>query len=264
MVGTTELVTALVCVNVLFAVFVALQGAYLFGGLDTLEATGLTYAEYARRGFFELVTAAVLAAGLVVAAEQLARHRSRLLLVAVTALAVQTGVILASSMVRLRLYQEAYGWTELRLYVLATIIVLAIAFVALVATVWTDRVRWMGHVLVVTGLAAGLVLNVIGPVRFITEQNVARVIDPSLVPANGQSGLDVDYAVSLGDDAVPALIRALPALDAVDRDQLAQQLGFRLLALRGDPALDAWQAWNAGRTVARGALESARDAGTIP
>ena len=38
-----------------------LQVAYLFGGLDTLDAAGITYAQYARRGFFELVAAACLA-----------------------------------------------------------------------------------------------------------------------------------------------------------------------------------------------------------
>jgi hypothetical protein len=263
LVGTTELVTILVSVNLVFAVFVALQGAYLFGGLDTLATTGMTYAAYARRGFFELVVVAILAGGLIVAAEQFARHRSRLLIVAAVALAIQTGAVLVSAALRLRLYQEAYGWTELRLHVLSTIIVLGVALVALVVAVASDRVRWMGHVLIVAGLAAGIVLNLIGPVRFITEQNVARVVDPGLVPPNGRSGLDVDYASSLGDDAVPALIRALAALGSEDRAQLGEHLRFRL-DVRGDPRLDAWQSWNAGRSAARQALEDAVAAGTIP
>ena len=46
--------------------FVALQLAYLFGGRDTMAMAGLTYAEYARRGFFELVLVALLAGTLVV------------------------------------------------------------------------------------------------------------------------------------------------------------------------------------------------------
>jgi hypothetical protein len=264
LVGTTELVTILVSVNLVFAVFVALQGAYLFGGLDTLATTGMTYAAYARRGFFELVVVAILAGGLIIAAEQLARHRSRLLIVAAVALAIQTGAVLVSAALRLRLYQEAYGWTELRLYVLSTIIVLGVALLALVVAVATDRVPWMGHVLIVAGLAAGIVLNLIGPVRFITEQNVARVVDPGLVPPNGRSGLDVDYASSLGDDAVPALIRALPALGTDARQQLGEQLRFRLDEMRRDPQLDAWQSWNAGRSAARQALEDASAAGTLP
>ena len=53
--------TILVLVNAVFTGFVALQAAYLFGGLDTMQAIGLSYAEYARRGFFELVAVAALA-----------------------------------------------------------------------------------------------------------------------------------------------------------------------------------------------------------
>ena len=56
--GTVEVVTVLVALNAVFLAFVILQAAYLFGGQDTLAATGLTYAEYARQGFFQLLAAA--------------------------------------------------------------------------------------------------------------------------------------------------------------------------------------------------------------
>ena len=262
--GTTEIVTVLVAVSALFVVFVGLQAAYLFGGLDTLEATGLTYAEYARRGFFELVTVAVLAGGLIIGAERLARDRTRALVGLAIWLTALTAIILLSAFLRLRLYQDAYGWTELRLYVLSTIGLLAIGIVGLVVALLTDRVRWMGHVLVIAALAIGLVLNVIGPARFITEQNVARTLNPSLVPADGYSGLDVWYASSLGDDTVPALLEAIPALRDGEADQVRRLLRLRLDRLRQEEGLNAWQAWNAGRSAARDALESARAAGDLP
>ena len=59
--GAVEAATILLVVDALFAIFVTLQLAWLFGGRDTLAMTGLTYAEYARRGFFDLVIVAVLA-----------------------------------------------------------------------------------------------------------------------------------------------------------------------------------------------------------
>jgi hypothetical protein len=65
-VGTTEAVTVLSAVAAVFLLFVILQGAYLFGGRDTMQASGIGYAEYARRGFFELVAVAFLAGGLVI------------------------------------------------------------------------------------------------------------------------------------------------------------------------------------------------------
>ena len=262
--GMTEAVTVLAAVVALFAFFVALQAAYLFGGLDTLEATGLTYAEYARRGFFELVAVAILAGGLVVSLERLTPSRSRLLIGAAMTLVVLTGVVLVSAALRLRLYQEAYGWTELRFYVLATIGLLAVGGVSLLAALAVDRVRWIGHALIVAALAIGLVLNVIGPIRFINEQNVARVLDPTLVPPLGRSGLDELYALTLGDDAVPSLVRILPVLEGEGADLLAESLGWRLDELHREDGLNAWQAWNAGRAAARDALEAAATRGDLP
>ena len=56
--GAPTAITALALVDLLFLGFVLVQAVYLFGGSDTLARTGLTYSEYARRGFFELVTVA--------------------------------------------------------------------------------------------------------------------------------------------------------------------------------------------------------------
>ena len=56
----TTTATVLAALDLLFLLFVALQARWLFGGAGVIEATtGLTVSEYARRGFFELVTAAV-------------------------------------------------------------------------------------------------------------------------------------------------------------------------------------------------------------
>jgi hypothetical protein len=157
----------------------------------------------------------------------------------------------------MRLYQEAYGWTELRLYVLATIALLAVVLFAMVSALLADRVRWVGHVAIIAGLVVGIGLNVIGPVRFITEQNVARLADPSLVPEHGSAGLDELYLASLEYDAVPGLVRALPMLDDERAEYLRLELALRLRHLR-ETGLEAWQAWNLGRERARDALEAAR------
>ena len=261
--GTTEVLTVLVVVDVLFAGFVALQAAYLFGGLDTLEATGITYSAYARSGFFELVAVAVLSGGLIVAADRLVRHRSAVVVGAAIGLTGFTLVVLASAALRLRLYQEAYGWTELRLYVLGTIVLLAVVLAALVATLLTDRVRWIGHVVLAAGLVVGLGLSILGPARFITEQNVARVLDPRLVPEHGLSGIDTTYALSLGDDRIVDLVRVLPALELDEARFVREELRFRLRELRSDAGLKSWQAWNLGRERARAALEAADARGEL-
>jgi hypothetical protein len=252
--GTTEAATILIAVDALFALFVILQVAYLFGGLDTLAATGIPYAQYARSGFFELVQVAVLAGALLVSVHGVAAARTRWLVGAGLALAGLTAVVLASAFLRLRIYQDAYGWTELRFYVLATIAWLAVGIGLTVILLARDRMRWLLHGLAISAVAVLVAINVAGPARLIAEQNVARLLDPSLVPPDGRTGLDVQYAAFLGDDAVPALVMALPALGAAERADLRRQLDGRREELVS-ASTAGWPSWNLGRELARQALE---------
>jgi hypothetical protein len=249
--GSTEALTVLVLLDLVFAVFVALQAAYLFGGLDTLALTGMTYAEYARRGFFELVAVAVLAGSTVLILESLVTPRSRSYVAAALLLTALTAVVLASAALRLRLYQEAYGWTEMRFYVLTAIVFLALGLVLAIRSLVTDRSRRLLHQLFALGFGVALVANVIGPVRFVTEANIERALNPSLVPPNGSTGFDIDYLVVLDTDAVAPLVAALPDLDPGLRARVEEALAAR----RGADESQRWQDWSLSRLLASSALE---------
>ncbi len=277
--GSVEATTILVVVDLLFAVFVALQVAYLFGGRDTLASTGLTYAEYARRGFFELVVVAVLAGMLVVGLDVAAgAGRSRAQQACALLLLALTAVILGSALQRLGLYQAAYGWTELRFVVLASILWLAAGIVALVVLLHLRRTTWTLHVLGVGVLGALVLLNVVGPQAFVTERNLERALNPSLVPAGGRTGLDSEYLFQLGDEAIPAIVAAWSRLSPDDQAALESLLRHRRAVLTGigspvnpaddygweyaDPELSdpayygGWAAFNVGRWQAAEALRS--------
>jgi hypothetical protein len=96
-------------------------------------------------------------------------------------------------------------------------------------------------------------VNLVGPSRLIAGENVARLLDPARVPADGRTSLDVGYAQGLGDDAVPALVTALPALRGQDRVWLLETLAQRKQAL-AQPDATGWPAWNLGRDRARETL----------
>jgi hypothetical protein len=251
--GTIEATTILVAIDILFGLFVVLQLAYLFGGLDTLAASGPPYAQYARRGFFELVAVAVLAGGLLVVVNGVVARRTPALVGAGVGLCALSAVILASALLRLRIYQDAYGWTELRFYVLATIVWLAIGIGITVVLLLRDRMRWLIHGLTMAAVVVLVAVNLVGPSRLIADQNVDRLLNPALVPADGEPGLDVGYAVFLADDAVPALVRALPALGDRERKFLLEDLAARRSTLAG-PEAGGWPSWNVGRERAREAL----------
>ena len=254
--GVVEAVTILVAVDVLFALFVILQVAYLFGGLDTMAAGGITYANYARGGFFQLVAVTGLAGGLVVSLNAVVELRSRAFVGAAVGVATLTAIILASAALRLALYQQAYGWTELRFYIDATIAWLGIGIVAATLLLVRDRMRWVAHALTIAAVVVLIAVNVIGPLRLVADQNVARLLDPSLVPPDGRRGLDVAYMVTLDDAAVPALAAALPALSGDDQAAVRRWLDDRRAEL-GRPEVTAWPAFNLAREEAHRILEAA-------
>jgi uncharacterized protein DUF4153 len=253
--GATEAIVVLVSVDLLFGAFVLVQVAYLFGGLGTVLGAGITFSDYAREGYFQLV-AVVAFAGLLLAFAEAAAHRTRTFLAAALALIGLTFVILASAAVRLGLYQQIYGWTELRFYVAASMAWLTISGLILGILIARDRVRWLVHGLALGAVVVTLGVTAIGPQAFITDQNVARVLDPALVPTSGHSGLDTDYLSQLGDDAIPPLVAAWPRVDAATRAVLQPVLLSRLYQLRDGPTLAPWPAWNLARERARSALEA--------
>jgi two-component system sensor histidine kinase BaeS len=246
-IGLTETLVVLAIIDLVIASFVVLQIGYLFGGLDTMKAAGIPYARYARRGFFELVAAASLVSSVVVVLEAMIERRTRVYVAAVAALIGLTGLVLASAALRLSLYQAAYGWTDLRLYVFVAIGTMGLGLAVMLALLLARRSRWLSHALAALGIASLIGLNLIAPAAFVAARNIERALDPSLVPVDGHSGLDASYLAVLPDDAIPVLVDALPRL----RGPEAAEVRALLLARRNELAVnDDYHspfAWNAGR-----------------
>ena len=252
--GSVEAATILIVVDLLFVVFVILQVAYLFGGRDTLATAGLTYAEYARRGFFELVAVALLAVALVVTLDLSVGRRSRVRVGASLVLLALTAIVLVSAFTRLRLYQDAYGWTELRFVVAVAISWLAAALAIVAGLLLTRRTAWTLHALGILLLVTLGAVNVVGPQAFVAERNLERAIDPSLVPPGGRTGLDAGYLELLSDEAVPPIVAAFDQLTVADQLRLIPFLAWRADELRTSPELQGWPAWNLSRERARQSL----------
>ncbi len=249
--GIVEVGIVLGLLDLLFAAFVVVQIRYLFGGAPLVEVTpGLTYAQYARRGFFELVAVAALVLPLLwitdsVLLEERARARNvyRVLAAALIAL---VAVVMASAVQRLRLYQAEFGWTEQRLYASVFMGWLAIVFAWFAATVLGGDRRRFVFGAGAAGLVALALMHLLNPDGFIVRSHAGRA-------AAGHS-VDVTYVVSLSDDAVPALLAALPRLGPEDRCRLAARLLDRRSAARPHD----WRTWNWSRARARRLLDEAQ------
>lgn len=251
--GATETLVVLAAVDALFAAFAVVQVVFLFGGADTLVAIGMTYSDYARQGYFQLVGVVALAGMLLVGAHEVV-GRTRALLAGSHVLLILTAVILASAAFRLALYQGAYGWTELRFFVGASIAWLAVCIISAAALLAADRMRWLPHLLAGGAIAVTLAASVVGPQAFVTRENLARVLNPGLVAPGGYAGFDTDYILQLGDDAIPDLVAALAYLPPADRASVMPRLRLRQQQLRLDPTTQSPFAWNLARERARAAL----------
>ena len=240
--GRVEAIVVVAALDVLFLAFVLVQLRYLFGGrAHVMAVTGLTYAEYARRGFFELVVVAALVLPLVLVLDwSLRRERPRqLVLFRVLAglLLALLAVVMASALQRMRLYQREFGLTELRVYTTGFMLWLGVAAAWIGATVLRGRRPRFAVGALVSGFAAILAANALNPDALIARSNLDR------------PRVDVHYLSGLSDDAVPTLVSHLGSLPPALQSDLAAELRSR-----SDRTGD-WRTWNLSREHAADALE---------
>ena len=262
--GATDVTIALGTLNVLFAAFVVVQIGWLFGGEAlVLRTTGLSYAEYARRGFFELMCVAGLLLPVLLGAQALIpasdSRTLRLYRRLAVPLVVLLGAIMFSAGARMRLYVHYYGISTDRLYATAFMIWLAIVFAWLAFTVLRSRPRTFAAALVISGFVVLFTLNVLNPDALVARANLAR----GHAETTRAAGTDLRYVASLGGDAVPLLVSALTAPDAAvdtaapgDRCAAARIVLERWTGERRARMARHWTQWNSARSRATRAVRA--------
>ncbi len=243
----TDWISLLATVDTVFALFVGVQLFTFFGGRRHVSAvTGLTFAEYARSGFWQMLAAATLT-GLVIAATWIggrpAAGRRRAWFVALASVLVGLSlVVLASAFQRLVLYESEFGYTWARLIPHAAILLTAALLACGLVAILTGRTAWLATAALTLGLLTLVGLNVLDPEAFIAERNIARV-------ARGYE-LDTRELASLSADAAPAIAAALPELEPPIRKQVERDLSCLRAELRRGVTRFGWASFNLARDVA--------------
>jgi hypothetical protein len=237
----TEWMTALSLLNLLFLAFVTVQILVLFAGHDhILRTADLSYAEYARQGFVQLLFSATLTAAVVAAAWNLAEHKHgidlALLRLLLGILCLLTFVILVSALRRLGLYEEAFGFTRLRLSAHAFGLWLGGVFVLLLVAGATLRTKWLARGTIVFTACALLAFSALDPDTMIARRNLGRYRETGKI--------DLPYLTGLSADAVPELAKMDPSLRSRALAGFQQQLSTD----------EPWSSFNLGRERARSML----------
>lgn len=240
--GRLEWALPLIVLNLLFAVFIAIQLTVLLGGYDKVMAeTHLSYSAYARQGFWQLLWATLLTLLVIALALRWApRGQSRdrtLVRTVLGALCLLTLVVVASALRRMGLYVDAYGLTRLRISVAAMELWLGVVLILIMAAGMFGA-RILPRAVAASAAATVLAFGLVSPDGLIAEQNVQRF--------RSHHTIDIDYLRGLSADAVPALDSLPEPLRSCALNEIQQTLR----------ASDApWYATSWGEARARDILE---------
>ncbi len=247
--GGIEIVMILGTLNLLFLSFIIVQFTYFFGGDVLVQSIqGPTYADYARRGFFQLVTVAVLVITLLLLTHWLhqgsGQWEKRAYQLLATVMIVMTMVIEVSAAHRMYLYTHEYGLTELRFYTSVFMLWLMILFIWFVITVLHERRSRFTFGALLSGMIFLGLLHIVNP--------DARIADINLARWQAEQSFDAAYLTSLSADVIPPLVRLFPDLSESQQCQLWQYLQFH-------PVLETstdWRNFNLARLFAQDLLSS--------
>src|SRR5215208_2550691 len=259
--GIVEVGIVLGLLDLMFLTFVVIQVRYLFGGTGRVAATaGLTYAEYARRGFFELVTVTALALPLLLIAHWLLRAENRaherLFRALAGIMVVLLFVVVTSALQRMYLYQQEFGLTELGLYTTIFMVWISVVLLWFVLTVLRAGRDRFAFGALLAGFAAIFAINVMNPDALIASTNIDRM--------EAGKRFDAHYLTTLSADAVPVLVKALPEIG--DKRLWQDYTVEQDLKYRWDTRRPDWRTWNLSRSRAHQSIKNyvAAQAGRAP
>jgi hypothetical protein len=253
--GNIEAGILFTTLNVIFLTFVIIQVKYLFAGHNAIFQLGFTYAEYAHKGFAELIIVALLTFVVIFLAEkyivQTNNQTSLVFRTLTNSLIVLVLVIMASAFIRLNIYEHAYGFTLLRILVQAFIIWLAGVFL------------WLSYKLIfkiqehtfIFGIFLSVItffifFNLINPDALVARKNIAQF---------AQTGnLDTNYLSDLSADAIPTLLPLLEMSNAKDKygNSLPKKIATELKKYYDSIPPQPWESYNYSRNRALNLIET--------
>lgn len=257
--GFIESSIVLGSVVALFAAFVVIQFQYFFGGTTNINVEGFTYAEYARRGFGELVTVAFFALMMLLTLISVTKRETESqrkiysgLGIALVALLL---VMLVSAYQRLNLYEAAYGFSRLRTYTHVFLIWIGLLLITTIVLEILRKERMFAFAMLIASFGFAISLPILNVDAFIVNQNIQRELKGGNV-----EDLDSQYFIELSDDAIPPLVTALQT--STLPDPVHEKVAAALACIRYSRDLRlsdleySWQSFHISRLNADTALNS--------
>ena len=249
-IGVTEQRMVLWSAAAVLWLFVALQVSYLIHPPPSAIGSGVTFSDFARRGFGELSFAATLVAAIIIILEYArpldATEQDRAVLRRLElALVVALELVLISAYRRVVLYEQAYGFTQARVFAQAYMLVMALALAALGLEISRGRISIsFGRRVAEIALGVFTILVFWNYEAWIVNKNIDRGV------VTGK--FDATYsATQMSRDAIPTLVERRADIPIPARDTVEMRLACKRL-----PAPRRWFEWNRSVSAADRALRS--------
>lgn len=212
---------------------------------------GMVYSQYAREGFFQLLFVTVINFSVLIifisVFEEARTHK--LLKLLLLSLCFFTCILIASSVYRMLLYIDVYGYTSLRLWVLTFLAMEVVLLFITVLKLFVDRVRFL-KLFVLTGLVSYLVVNITGSTFLVSKLNVDLFMAGKLRQISVSYGSPEDlYAIKplLDEEKYVCLDYKIYRKEEATNVN-AKHSGFDQLLML--PKEDQWQNWTLFRSLA--------------
>jgi hypothetical protein len=237
------LLTILILINAIYTIFSFIQFTYLFGGSSFIAPSSFTYAEYARRGFAELIIVTIINFGILIFGITFVKKDSKKIFIAIraflTILVIFTFILLISAFYRMLVYEQAYGFTYLRIFVQVFMIMLFFLFVINIIYIWYQRLPIIKSYFLIS-LAIYIIMNFANVDVIIAKNNINRYFE------TGQ--IDMVYLKGLSYDAAPEMQRLFMSVksspDLKDK-QMTEEISGYFKERKSDlKNQKSWQSYN--------------------
>ncbi len=176
-----------------YLVFSVIQVLFLFMNNMTLP-DNMSYAEYARSGFFQLLFVAVVNLIIVLFCMKLFK-RSRILNIVLTVMCICTYIMIVSSAVRMVMYIKEYDLTYARVMVLLMLLMTALLMTGVLIKIFCESLPLFNYSFIVI-MSMLLLFAFSKPASLIARYNLNH--------ERAGKDIDISYILQLGSDAVPA------------------------------------------------------------
>ncbi len=199
-----------IALNIIYVIFDFIQIKSLM--LHSISMSGITYAEYARQGFFQLMFVSIINITLILISKKFENNSNKkefnLIKIMSVIMMALTVVIVISSFLRMNLYESVYGYTVLRLLVYITLITELILMIPTIIYIFNSKFNIVKSYMVII-IVVYIITNYMNIDYVIAKRNIDRYYE------NGK--IDVDYLMNYNTDNVSLLIDLFNNIDSSEK-----------------------------------------------